>query len=407
MKLKVYLNQTRVGTLIKTRAPGVEFAYDTRWLALPNVYPVSLSLPLASETYAAEKATPFFDGLLPEGSIRAHIARSLHVSEQNTFDLLAEIGKECAGALSFWKENEEVVFAGDYLPLSKAQLNEKICGKHHPLILDLDELRLSLAGAQEKTALYLHNGEWYQPTGLSPSSHILKPPIERFQNTVENEAFCMTLAKEVGLPVTDIDILQLDSPVLAVKRYDRPATENGLVRLHQEDFSQALGVPVLKKYENDGGPKLANCFQLLEQHSIDPLLDRKKLLDWTIFNYYIGNADAHAKNLSWLINENGFKLAPFYDLLSTAVYPDLSEKMAMKIGGEHRLDWIFPRHWEKLSEQTGIHKNLVVKRLKEFGREISSASESLCKKFFAQYGKNEILMSIVMQIKKRLIAVTP
>lgn len=405
MKLKVYLNKTRVGTLVKTRAPGVEFAYDTTWLSLPDVYPVSLSLPLASETYAAEKAMPFFDGLLPEGSIRAHIARSLHVSEQNTFDLLAEIGKECAGALSFWKEDEEVVFAGDYLPLSKAQLNEKICGKHHPLILNLDELRLSLAGAQEKTALYLHNGEWYQPTGLSPSSHILKPPIERFSNTVENEAFCMTLAKEVGLAVTDIDILQLDSPVLVVKRYDRPATEDGLVRLHQEDFSQALGVPVLKKYENDGGPKLANCFQLLEQYGIDPLLDRKKLLDWTIFNYYIGNADAHAKNLSWLINENGFKLAPFYDLLSTAVYPELSEKMAMKIGGEYRLDWIFPRHWEKLSEQTGIHKNLVVKRVKEFGHKISSASESLCKKFFAQYGKNEIFMSIVMQIKKRLKAV--
>jgi len=238
---------------------------------------------------------------------------------------------------------------------------------------------LSLAGAQNKLPVFVDGDKLFLPRGSASSSHILKPQIPEFPNTVENEAFCMRLAGQVGLPVPKTRIW--DGKAFLIERYDR--TGKNPRRLHQEDFCQALGFGYDQKYQSEGGPGLKDCFALIEEHSAEPAVDKGRLIRWNVFNALIGNCDAHAKNLSLLYAEDGIRLAPFYDLMSTRIYPSLSEKLAMKIGGENRPDWVMRRHWERMAGEAGVAPRAVLGACEELARDLPGAAGKLAGEFAA------------------------
>jgi serine/threonine-protein kinase HipA len=240
-------------------------------------------------------------------------------------------------------------------------------------------VRLSLAGAQDKIAVHVSGNKISIPLGEAPSTHILKPAIERFEGVVFNEAVCMKLAREVGMNAALAEIRRLEGiDYLLVERYDRTTSADAqgapqtLKREHQEDFCQALGIVPENKYQAEGGPSLKQCFALVRDASSAPVIDLQALLDAVIFNFLIGNHDAHGKNFSFLYTAGQTRLAPLYDLLSTSYYPELSPKMAMKIGGEYLSAKITVKHFEQLAEEAGLAKPMVKRRVPEMAELIIS-----------------------------------
>jgi serine/threonine-protein kinase HipA len=236
-----------------------------------------------------------------------------------------------------------------------------------PFLAGAEGLRLSLAGAQSKIPVVLIRGEVALPAPGQPTTHILKPPMQRFPATTENEAFAMRLAAAIGLPVAPVEARRTAGrSYLIVTRYDRTTDANGTVsRVHQEDFCQALGLAPERKYAAEGGPTFKTCFELLRQASARPATEVLKLLDAAIFNLIIGNADAHGKNFSLLYGEGGARLAPLYDLLCTIAYPAISAKLAMKIAGVSLIEELSARTWVKFAADTGLGAPFVRRRVGE------------------------------------------
>ena len=379
--LDVYLNQNLAGQLQEDRGK-LSFAYAQAWLDSDLFLPLSVTIPRTADTFPDEVARPFFENLLPEGEIRAAIAKLKQVSERNTFGLLGEIGGDCAGAISLWRQGEKPSKNEGYAELTDARLKEVLAGMaRRPLLVVDDELRLSLAGAQNKLPVYYHGNQLSLPRGSAPSSHILKPGAQGFGEMPANEHFCMQLAAALEMPVPDSTILRKSEALYLVARYDRVRAPDGtLSRIHQIDFCQALSLPSQKKYEHEGGPNLAACFEVIRRYSARPARDRLHLISWVIFNYLVGNADAHAKNLSLLITQEGVMLAPFYDLVSTALYRELTDKLALKIGGENRPDWIQKRHWENLAEISGANPRIVWQQLDQLRSTIVGVARKTAEK---------------------------
>ena len=305
---------------------------------------LSLAFPLTGDRYPNGATRAFLDGLLPEGEPRRAIAQDLDLPASDVFGLLAALGKDSAGALVIQAEDAPSPPLPTTLtaePLTEDALAELIANLHRaPLGIDRN-VRLSLAGVQEKLLLTrMPDGIWGRPVEGTPSTHILKPEIEPFQNTVENEVFCMTVAKNLGLSVAPVETILVDEhPVLVVERYDRVVDPDGTVhRIHQEDFCQALGLSPDKKYEQDAGPSLARIARVLQDFA-EPSAPETLLRALTL-NVALGNCDAHAKNFSLLHTQaGGLRLAPLYDLLSTRLYP-LDDKLAMYVDSMQKADHV-------------------------------------------------------------------
>ena len=405
--LIVYLRERRVGRLW-LEGGRFAFEYDEAWLASDASVPLSLRLPLQTDVFDDNRARPFFANLLPESELRRMVARRLGLSEKNDFALLEAVGGECAGAVSLLPGETEPTGEGSYRALDDNALNSLIDElPRRPMLAGEDGIRLSLAGAQNKLPVTFDGEQVSLPMGTAPSSHILKPPIERYPDSVHNEAFCMQLAQRVGLSVPSTRILQKAQPLYLVERYDRRRLPDGtLEREHQEDFCQALGIPPDQKYEKEGGPTLQQCFDLVRETSVRPIADAKALLHWVVFNFLIGNTDAHGKNISLLLTEKGPMLAPFYDLMSTAVYAELAQRHAMRIGGEDRPDWIIERRWQAFAEEVGIGYKLVRQTLLEMKERVSEEAAALAAGFEKEHGKVEVIGNILGIIEKRKTKIT-
>ena len=383
--LDVYLHNDLAGHLIQDPGGQMVFEYVETWLNKPGATALSQSLPLRQKRFNRNECRGFFAGILPEQSKREIIARNLGISARNDYAMLEQIGGECAGAVTF-------VPAGQPLPernYSYRKLStEELAGilrelPRHPLLAGEDGIRLSLAGAQDKIAVRIEGADICLPLGGAPSTHILKPAVERFEGVVFNEALCLKLASAAGLPTATVEIRHDEGiDYLLVERYDRVHRESSgksvVERLHQEDFCQAQGIVSEMKYQKEGGPSLKQCFALLREVSGTPVVDLARLLDVVIFNYLIGNNDAHGKNFSLLYhgigtNDPEIRLAPLYDLVSTIYYPELSRNMAMKIGGEYSSEKVMPKNFEKLAEEARLGKPLVSSRVRELADRVIAA----------------------------------
>lgn len=359
--LDVWCFGRRAGVL-KDTSPAPTFTYDNAWIdgVMP---PLSQSLPLDG-SFGPEAAGAFFGGLLPEGVPREVLARRLGVSGGNDFGLLAAVGGDTAGAISLQPPGRSPSTVEDAVEwLDDDDLMELVAElPTRPMHADEDgEYRLSLAGAQDKLPVVVgEDGRIGLTMGRTPSTHILKTPIERLDDTVVNEAFCLALGSALGIETARATPRRVgEREFLLVERYDRRADEHGVQRLHQEDFCQALGVPTQRKYEAEGGPSLADCFALLRSATEVPAVEIRKLVDDIALSFLVGNHDAHGKNYSllYLPDRGAAVLAPAYDVLSTFAYRrrhNLSRKMAMRIGGEYRPEYLRSRHLDTMLEEAGL-----------------------------------------------------
>ncbi len=403
--LNVFFEQTLVGIIKLDHNRRFSFQYSKKWLDSPNAFPLSISLPLQEAFFPDDRARPFFANLLPESAVRERISRRLAISEKNDFMLLKLIGGECAGAVSILPgsilpESREQY---SYRPLSDEQLSDLIRRiPTRPLLAGEDGIRISLAGAQEKLVLFQKDSIFHIPLNGAPGNCILKPGMIHFLSSIENECFCMMLAHDLNLSVPHVKILEINSQkALLIHRYDRIYDKSAVTRLHQEDFCQAMGLSNELKYEGDGGPGLKDCFDLIRDYSANPIKDIQQLLQWVFFNFLIGNMDSHAKNLSFLYQGRQIRLAPFYDLLCTDMYEGLTQRLAMKIGGENRPEWIKAKHWERMAAEVRIRPDVLRKQLSGFCRKCAVTLESTYLNFTKEYGHHQFVADIVTAIKKR------
>lgn len=381
----VWLFDQPVGTLSLVGG-RLSFQYGHDWLAQPNAGALSLSLPLGSDVFDDRQCRAFFAGLLPEGNLRRLIAQQCQVSSQNDFALLSAIGGECAGAITFVPEGQPTATAEqasvEWLdePQLMALLYEL---PHRPMLVGRDGVRLSLAGAQDKLPVVFDGQRIGLPKGGQPSTHILKPAIASVEDSVFNEGFCLALAQAMGLSTAQAQIFVVQGrEVLLVARYDRRVGVDGQpVRIHQEDFCQALGVVPEMKYQNEGGPDLKACFGLLRKATRPSAPQVLRLLDAVVFNALIGNHDAHAKNFSLLYADQGKNaaptLAPLYDMLCTAVYDHLTPKMAMKLGSKYKFTEVQVRHWEQFAQAAGLSKAQTKKRVLQIAQQLPAVARSI------------------------------
>jgi serine/threonine-protein kinase HipA len=377
--------------------------------------PLSQSLPLDGSFDSAAVAA-FFGGLLPEGMPRELLARRLGVSVGNDFGLLAAVGGDTAGAISLqrpgqvpsppdndveWLDDRAVSTLLDELPT-------------RPMHADEDgEYRLSLAGVQDKLPVIVgEDGRIGITKGQTPSTHILKTPIERFDDTVTNEAFSLALGRALGIDAVTATPHRIDSrEFLLVERYDRRREDGAIRRLHQEDFCQALGVPTDRKYQSEGGPSLAACFALLRRATAVPAPEVLKLLDDIALSFLVGNHDAHGKNyaLLYLPETASAVLAPAYDIVSTVAYHkshNLTRKMAMSIGGEYRPDYVEPRHVDRLLDDAGLGAAAARRRLRAHAAAAPAAAREVRAQFVADGWDKPVLERIVAIVTRRAARLT-
>jgi serine/threonine-protein kinase HipA len=378
--LNVFLNNRHVGRLTRHSSGAIDFVYDATWLAWEPAIPVSLSLPLRETRYLGDRVTAVFENLLPDSkAIRTRVAERVGARGIDAYSLLSEIGRDCVGALQFMSVDElpPPTTAVDGVPVSDDEIAALIANlARAPLGLEEDEdFRISVAGAQEKTALLRHQGRWLKPRGTTPTTHLLKPQIGELpngidlSNSVENEFYCLKLMEAFGFQANDAEIATFGTTkVLVVSRFDRRWTEDGrLLRLPQEDACQALSVAPTNKYEAEGGPGVTQIAKLL-RGSDDPAADQLTFFKAQILFWLIGATDGHAKNFSIFLSPGGrFRMTPLYDVLTAQPSLEAHQirrnqfKLAMAIGGspKYRIYDIHGRHFVETGLAAGLSAQLI------------------------------------------------
>ena len=408
--LGVHLHGKRVGVL-EDDTRQLVFRYDGAWLNDPGACPLSRQLPLQSEPFEDQRVRVFFEGLLPEAEARDQIARNLGISRNHDFAMLERIGGECAGAISLVSDDTtgESGSRAGVRWLDDGEAAEVMMRlPQRPLLAGEEGLRLSLAGAQVKLPVVIDTGSGGRirlglPLGDTPSTHIIKPEPARFPGLGENEAWCMGLARRIGLDAAEAWAENIGKvPCLIAKRYDRVQAASGTAaqRLHQEDLCQALGYPSSRKYQQEGGPSLRECFQLIREWSTAPVLDIRHMLDAVIFATLTGNADAHAKNHSFLYVPGSRRMAPLYDQVCTLAWPELSTALSMKIGSASTLAEVSPEHFKQLCGQAKLGWPMVRERVAEISRRILAATHDLAA---LPRLRNPKVREIVMQRAERML----
>ena len=388
--LDVYLLGARVGRIDYTSHHNeMRFAYAADYLARSDALPLSFSLPLQETPFDSDRTTVFFENLLPPDQVRRKLGPVLHLSRHNLFGFLEALGGDCAGAISLWPPGR--VPSEDKASLRELDENEadEILRslKKRPLYGNgIDGYRISGAGAQSKLIVCIRDGRIALPLFGAPSTHIIKTAVEDYPDSVFNEAFAMRLAERLGLKTAKSGLISVKGcAYYRTERYDREVEAGRILRLHQEDFCQVVGVSGELKYESEGGPSFATCMEAMAKMRM-ALADRLAFIDRMIFNYLIGNADAHGKNSSVLYRgRDGKSLAPVYDVMCTAVYPNLSRVNAMSIGGAKGFDDVTRQSFAAMAEEAGMRPPLVLHRLDAMAKAIPQTARAVARELEADW----------------------
>ena len=417
MKLWVCLEGGLIGTL-ETLGGRSQFSYRDAWLREPGAYPLSQSLPLIDTPFTGARVSNFLWGLLPDNELTLGAwARQFHVSARSAAALLAHVGEDCAGAVQFVREErlDAVLAAADKKAeidwLSEGQFEERIrhlsrdagAGRESAI-----EGQFSLSGAQAKTALYFDRARkrWGVPQGRTPTTHILKPAVNGFEEFAANEHFCLSLARRVGLVAATTEWRSIgEVPTLIAERYDRFQVNGVWQRIHQEDGCQALGVPPASKYENEGGPGFAQIMSVLAG-SDEPAMDRDRLMKTACFVYLLAATDAHAKNYSFLYTRGSgrpsMRLAPLYDVASAWPYPrripPQKMKMAMRVGRHYRIREIQLRHFEELAKACGYPAERLLDTLREMVGQLPDEAVTVVGEI-RERGAREVVGEVVDKVR--------
>ncbi len=402
---EVYADGLRVGTITSVRE-GPAFTYDPDWLAAPERFPVSLSMPLSAAVWGTERVAPWLMNLLPEGEPLRAITRALGIAAEDILGLLGATGRDLAGALSMGTPQEGAGYTGIPDAGALERILEELPAK--PFLVGEDGVAMSLAGAQEKLPVAFSQGRLAIPVNGAASTHILKPDNPRLPGSVQNEALCMVLARRCGLTAAPVTTgLAGARQYLLVTRYDRVTGEDGTHRLHQEDFCQALGLPPGSKYEHNQtgvpGPSLAVMAGLIRENMT--ARDTNRFLDAVIFNIAVGNVDSHAKNYAILLRPGRPALAPLYDLMSGLAWAGITENHAQDIGGQRRGRYVFARHWRRMAQDAGLSALAVLRRVDGLTARVLAELDSAQNEVAAMPAGGAMLDTFVREISARVTTV--
>jgi serine/threonine-protein kinase HipA len=429
-RLHVYQNGDIVGYLSKQPSGAIDFIYADEWLSNKRAYPVSLSLPLREDAFKGAPVVAVFENLLPDSeSLRSRVAEKVGADGTDAYSLLAQIGRDCIGALQFFSEEAEIDFSDINTISGESISNEEIESLLNnlarvPLGLDREhDFRISVAGAQEKTALLKHEGKWLRPSGATPTTHILKTQIGELpngidlSNSVENEFYGLAVMEAFGLPVNKVEIKTFgNTKSLVIERFDRAWTKDGiLLRIPQEDCCQALSIPPSRKYQSDNRPaneKQPSMVEILNllKGSDRPAEDQKAFLKAQIIFWLIGATDGHGKNFSIFLGQGGrFALTPFYDVLTAQPFFDAHSfqqkemKMAMSVGdnNHYRMEEIVGRHFVQTVKRAGLPEYIATDALSEIVDTAEKAIQSVEEQLPSGFPE-EIHVSVMRAMKSRL-----
>lgn len=421
--LNVFLNGRLVGQLRRETSGAISFQYDRPWLDWDSALSVSLSLPIRERPYTGAPVLAVFENLLPDNdALRRQIAACTRAEGTDAYSLLAAIGHDCVGALQFLPGDLQPGPAGaiDAVPISEREIATILNNLGTaPLGITEDEsFRISIAGAQEKTALLRWNDRWCKPHGTTATTHIFKPSIGKLPNgvdltaSVENEYLCLKILRELGLPATNAEMKTFGGRrVLIVERFDRLWTsDQRLLRLPQEDCCQALSVSPNLKYESDGGPGIPDIARLL-RGSDEAVSDQRSFLKANIVFWLIGATDGHAKNFSVFLSPGGrFHMTPLYDVISAQPSVDSKQilwkqfRLAMAFGTKphYQIRQIAPRHFFQTAAKAGVGRQLIESVIQELLEVSSAAVDSVLSELPRQFPER-VASSIAAGIKRRLL----
>jgi serine/threonine-protein kinase HipA len=403
--LPVFFEQRRVGTIeIDKNGPG--FTYDPSWIGLRGAFPISITMPLRSERIGPDIFLPWAANLLPESEQLRTLGQLLGMARGDVIGLLSAIGGDTAGALSIGQPGRTA--SVQWRPIDKPQGLERLMEElpSKPFLVGEEGVSMSLAGVQTKLAVAVdQTGCVCIPMNGSPSTHILKPDAPRLGGSVQNEAFCLTLARRMKISTPSVTTGQAGKRTyLLVKRFDRTEVNGRWRRLHQEDYCQALGKPPSAKYETNQtgirGPALKDMFELTRRHM--PSIDIVHLLDMVIVNVLTCNTDAHAKNYAIVIRGNGASIAPMYDVMCGEVWENVTKNFAQKIAGERRGDRLNGRDWQRFARECGLNPRQVVDRVGILARAALAEAEAAASDVAAMpAGTHEIVDQIREAVERR------
>jgi serine/threonine-protein kinase HipA len=403
--LPVYFEQRPIGT-IHVDTSGPSFNYAPSWIGLRGAFPISLTMPLKSQHFTADIFLPWAANLLPESEQLRTLGQLLGMARSDVVGLLSAIGGDTAGAFSFGQAGRasSVQWRQVGRPEELEKMIENLPNK--PFLVGEEGVSMSLAGVQSKIAVAVDDGGCiFIPMNGSPSTHILKPDSPRLPGSVQNEAFCLTLAKRMRIPTPKVTTGQAGKRTyLLVKRYDRTDVGGRCRRLHQEDYCQALGKPPSAKYESNQtgirGPTLKDMFDITRRHM--PPTEIVRLLEMVILNVLVCNSDAHAKNYSIMICAGKASLAPMYDIMCGEVWENITKNLAQKIGGMSRGDHLNRTHWQQFARECGLNPKQVIDRIDAFAKSAIAEAELAASEVAAMpAGDHEVLAQARQAVERR------
>ncbi|MGR9092509.1 MAG: HipA domain-containing protein [Gammaproteobacteria bacterium] len=403
-ELTVAYDGEPIGHLVEEDTGGWAFVYRPEFLAqYPGGRTVSLNFPPRTHAYRGPELTALFRNLLPGGAIRRQLCQRLGISEGNDFGLLGALGGDCPGALTLTRPAEEVRPRASVVRLfSEQELRHVVAAlPRQPLLSDVEGARFCLPGERDKFPVRVEKDRLGVALGDILSSHIVKPGRADLRESVMNEAFCLELAQASGLVTVDASVRHGAVTVLLVERVDRVARDGSWSAVHMEDLCQLMGVPPESKFEREGGLSFADCLDAIRRYSCMPAIDMRAFLRWVMMCYFIGDGAGHAKQLAMLHHADGPRLAPFYGLMSTHVYPELNRRLAMRIGGEDRPDWLLPARWRAAAQTAGIRSSYVLELLRDMAGSLPALAGSVAEDFQRRNGFATVIRDIRRLIEQR------
>lgn len=407
--LNVFYETELVGVLTEDNEERLSFKYSKTWLESTHSFPLSIALKLNEESYGHLPTKAFFENLLPEGSVKEILEEHSKSNIKGEFEFLKIYGEDCAGAFVITPHNNVPIKTNQNLK-KEIELDTLYgyLSQNRSLtdaIVNNEGGHFSLAGAQDKIPVIIEDTKLFIPLGNIPTTDIVKPYVRYFNSTKDspfNEYFCMKLARAVGLNVPDVDIIEGEYPLYITRRFDRIEMDGVIKRIHQQDFCQARGITSAKKYESDGGPTFASNYNLVKDVSVAPIPDLNQLLMWFWFNLVIGNNDCHSKNLAFLQASAGLRLSPFYDLLSTTIYKEISPKFSYGVGKQMLWYKMSKKNFAMQVKEMGISEIAFKNPANKLFKELDKHLEQNVDEFETRFTGIKTASVIEKEIKKRM-----